>query len=158
MLQTRVWGKDRVAFMESLTTADVEKMAENTGSLTVFTNEKGGIIDDLIVTNAGDHLYVVSNAGCRHKDIPLMAARAEVMKAEGRDITLEFIEDRGLVALQGPTMTSCLQPLTNIDLSKLGFMTSAVGEVAGVKECRVTRCGYTGDRSNKQNLLKSTDS
>merc|ERR1719516_288035 len=42
-------------------------------------------------------------------------------------------------------MTSCLQPLTNIDLSKLGFMTSAVGEVAGVKECRVTRCGYTGE-------------
>ena len=42
-------------------------------------------------------------------------------------------------------MSSCLQPLTNIDLSKLGFMTSAVGEVAGVKECRVTRCGYTGE-------------
>ena len=41
MLQTRVWGRDRVAFMESLTTADVDKMAENTGSLTVFTNEKG---------------------------------------------------------------------------------------------------------------------
>ena len=41
MLQTRVWGRDRVAFMESLTTADVGKMAENTGSLTVFTNEKG---------------------------------------------------------------------------------------------------------------------
>ena len=53
------------------------------------------------MTNAGDHLYVVSNAGCRHKDIPLMAARAEGMKAEGRDVTLEFIEDRGLVALQG---------------------------------------------------------
>ena len=61
----------------------------------------GGIIDDLIVTNAGDHLYVVSNAGCRHKDIPLMEARAEGMRVEGRDVTLEFIEDRGLVALQG---------------------------------------------------------
>ena len=61
----------------------------------------GGIIDDLIVTNGGDHLYVVSNAGCRHKDIPLMAARAEEMRGQGRDVTLEFIEDRGLVALQG---------------------------------------------------------
>ena len=64
----------------------------------------GGIIDDLIVTNAGDHLFVVSNAGCRHKDIPLMAARAEGMRAEGRDVTLELIEDRGLVALQGEVM------------------------------------------------------
>ena len=44
---------------------------------------------------------MVSNAGCRHKDMPLMAARAEAMRGEGRDITLEFIEDRGLVALQG---------------------------------------------------------
>ena len=61
----------------------------------------GGIIDDLIVTNGGDHLYVVSNAGCRHKDIPLMAARAEEMRGQGRDVTLEFIEDKGLVALQG---------------------------------------------------------
>ena len=41
MLQTRVWGRDRAAFMESLTTADVEMMATNTGSLTVFTNDKG---------------------------------------------------------------------------------------------------------------------
>ena len=45
MLQTRVWGRDRVAFMESLTTADVEKMAESTGSLTVFTNEKGDMYE-----------------------------------------------------------------------------------------------------------------
>ena len=41
MLQTRVWGKDRVAFMESLTVADVENMKTNTGSLTVFTKEDG---------------------------------------------------------------------------------------------------------------------
>ena len=66
-----------------------------------YLSLSGGIIDDLIVTNAGDHLYVVSNAGCRHKDIPLMAARAEEMRGQGRDVNLEFIEDRGLVALQG---------------------------------------------------------
>ena len=41
MLQTRVWGRDRVAFMESLTVADVENMKTNTGSLTVFTKDDG---------------------------------------------------------------------------------------------------------------------
>ena len=41
MLQTRIWGKDRVAFMETLTVADVENMKTNTGSLTVFTKEDG---------------------------------------------------------------------------------------------------------------------
>lgn len=145
MLQTRVWGADRVAFMESLTVADVETMKTNTGSLTVFTTQDGGIIDDLIVSNAGDHLYVVSNAGCRHKDIPLMVAREQEMKAQGKDVTLEFIEDRGLVALQGPTMMQCLQPLTSTDLTQLSFMTSVLTDVAGVGDCRVTRCGYTGE-------------
>ena len=43
MLQTRVWGRDRVAFMESLTVADVERMKPNTGALTVFTNDNGTV-------------------------------------------------------------------------------------------------------------------
>ena len=41
--QTRVWGRDRVAFMESLTVADVERMKPNTGALTVFTNDNGTV-------------------------------------------------------------------------------------------------------------------
>ena len=54
----------------------VSKLTENSGTLTVFTNDNGGIVDDLIVTSAKDHLYVVSNAGCRHKDMPLMLNKA----------------------------------------------------------------------------------
>ena len=73
MLQTRLHGKDRVAFIESLTVADVVGMSDNSGSLTVFMNNQGGIIDDLIVSKTDlGYLYVVSNAGCRHKDMPLM--------------------------------------------------------------------------------------
>ena len=72
--------------MESLTVADVKSLGANSGSLTVFTNEKGGIEDDLIVTNANGHLYVVSNAGCRDKDIKLMKDRIKQMQA--RDVTI----------------------------------------------------------------------
>jgi len=145
MLQTRVWGKDRVTFMESLTVADVEGLKTNQGSLTVFTTDKGGIIDDLIVTKAEDHLYVVSNAGCRHKDIPLMKSKLAELQGQGLDVSLEFLDDRGLVALQGPSMMECLQPLTDINLKTLAFMTSSEGQVAGIQGCRVTRCGYTGE-------------
>jgi len=88
---------------------------------------------------------VVSNAGCRENDIKLMKDRLEAMQKEGGDVHIEFIDDRGLVALQGPSMMDALQPLTKIDLTKLGFMTRAIGSVAGIEDCIVTRCGYTGE-------------
>ena len=52
---------------------DIDGLKDNQGTLTLFTNSRGGIIDDLIVnkTNEG-YLYVVSNAGCADKDLPLM--------------------------------------------------------------------------------------
>ena len=143
MLQTRVWGKHRNQFIESLTVVDMKRMKPNTGALTVFTTAQGGIIDDLIVTDAADHLYVVSNAGCREKDVPLMTARQSEMVGEGLDVGLEFL-DLGLVAVQGPGTVSCLQPLTDLDLSQVRFMSSAACLVAGIP-CRVTRCGYTGE-------------
>lgn len=59
--------------MESLTTADVQGLAENSGSLSVFTNEKGGIKDDLIVTKTdAGYIYLVTNAGCIEKDLPYL--------------------------------------------------------------------------------------
>ena len=46
------------------------------GTLTLLTNESGGIVDDLIVTNTSDgHLYIVSNAGCADKDLAIMRVR-----------------------------------------------------------------------------------
>ena len=98
MLQTRVYGQDRALFMESLTVADVQGLKNNTGTLTVFTNDKGGIIDDLIVNKTdADHLYVVSNAGCRHKDIPLMKNAEELLK---RYTKLNLFENRQATCLK----------------------------------------------------------
>ena len=62
--------------------------------------------------------------------------------SDGKDVSLEFIADRGLIALQGPESVKVLQSLTPTDLTKLAFMTSTVDSVAGVENCRITRCGY----------------
>ena len=49
------------------------------------------------------------------------------------------------VFYSGPLMTKVLQPLVSFDLSALPFMTTRLGSVCGVQDCRVTRCGYTGE-------------
>lgn len=145
MLQIKVHGKDRIKFMESLVVADIAELQDNQGTLTLFTNEKGGILDDLIVTKTNqNYLYVVSNAGCADKDSALMKSRLAEFKAAGHDVDLEFL-DQALIALQGPSMSRVLQAGVKEDLGKLTFMTSALATVFGVPDCRVTRCGYTGE-------------
>ncbi len=86
---------------ESLCVADVKSLPTNTGTLSVFTNEKGGINDDLILSSAENFLYVVTNAGTREKDMAAMSKKLQEMKAKGKDVTLRFADDRGLLAVQG---------------------------------------------------------
>jgi aminomethyltransferase len=146
MMQTRVYGRDRFKYIESLVVSDIEGLKPDTGCLTVFTNEKGGINDDLIVNNTAlNYLYVVSNAGCSVKDFANMKRAEEEMRAKGMFVYLERIEDMGLLALQGPQMQEVLQAGVKFDLSGMPFMSTVEGEVYGIGGCRVTRCGYTGE-------------
>uniref|UniRef100_H3B6A4 Aminomethyltransferase n=1 Tax=Latimeria chalumnae TaxID=7897 RepID=H3B6A4_LATCH len=145
MLQTKVLGKDRVKFMESLIVGDIAELKDNQGTLSLFTNRNGGIIDDLIVTKTSDHyLYVVSNAGCADKDSAHMQNHLREFKAAGHDVDLEHINN-ALIALQGPSMVQVLQVGVADDLAKLPFMMSVMTTVFGVPGCRITRCGYTGE-------------
>ena len=101
-----------------------------------FTNDDGGIMDDLIVSNAGDHYFVVVNAALRHQDIPYMAANLE---------GVEVIEifDRALVAVQGPRAEDVVGDLCPA-ARDLTFMETTVADINGVS-CRISRLGYTGE-------------
>ncbi|WP_323777647.1 glycine cleavage system aminomethyltransferase GcvT [Leisingera sp.] len=101
-----------------------------------FTNNDGGIMDDLIVSNAGDHYFVVVNAALRHQDIPHMQANLE-----GVEVTEIF--DRALVAVQGPKAEDVVGALCPA-ARDLKFMETTVADIGGV-ECRVSRLGYTGE-------------
>lgn len=101
-----------------------------------FTNADGGIMDDLIVSNAGDHYFVVVNAALRHQDIPHMQANLD-----GIEVTEIF--DRALVAVQGPKAEDVVGALCPA-ARELKFMETTVADINGV-ECRVSRLGYTGE-------------
>lgn len=138
-------GKDAIPFFESLVVGDIAGMKSGTGSLSVMTNERGGIIDDTVITKVtDDHLYIVVNAGCREKDLAHIGQHLAAFKAKGRAVDMHIHDERALVALQGPKAAGALQALTKTDLSKFYFGSFAVMDLGGVP-CFVTRTGYTGE-------------
>lgn len=98
MLQTYIHGKDAIDCFEKLCTADIVGLPDNTGTLTVFTNAVGGILDDLIVTKVrSDLLYVVSNAARKEHDKELIQNAVDEYQKSKKDVSVEFLEpkDRG---------------------------------------------------------------
>ena len=94
-------GKDCIPFLEKLVIADVAGLAPGAGTLTVFTNEKGGAIDDSVITKVkDDHIYLVVNAGCRDKDLAHIEEHMKAFKAKGGDVSWHIHDERSLLALQ----------------------------------------------------------
>ncbi len=137
MGQVRLRGSGAAEALERLVPVDVVELEPGKQRYALFTNPAGGILDDLMITNAGDHLFVVVNAACKDQDI------AHVRAHLGGDVALEVLDDRALLALQGPqagVVMARLAPAT----TQLFFMTGAAIEIDGVG-CFVTRSGYTGE-------------
>lgn len=138
-------GKDCIAFLEKLVIGDIAGLAPGTGTLSVFTNEKGGSIDDTVITKVtDDHVYLVVNAGCREKDLEHIEGHMKAFKANGGDVSWHIHDERSLLALQGPLAAPVLQHLTKDDLSKIYFGEFRMLDVNGV-HCYITRTGYTGE-------------
>ena len=137
MGQVRLDGAGAAAALERLVPGDIVNLKPRRQRYTLFTNEAGGILDDLMVTNAGDHLFVVVNAACKAADIAHLQAHL------ARDGTVTPLPDRALLALQGPEAAAALAAHAP-DAIALGFMSGAAMRIAG-HACFVTRSGYTGE-------------
>ncbi|KAF9547226.1 hypothetical protein EC957_008736 [Mortierella hygrophila] len=144
MLATRITGKDRVKFYESITVADIENLPVGSSTLSVFTNENGGIIDDTIICKHQDSLYVVSNAGCADKDLAHIRPLLKAFQNKGGDVDLKIIEDHQLIAIQGPKAAAVIEELVGKSLQDFRFMDGRFMTIKGI-ECHVARSGYTGE-------------
>ena len=102
-----------------------------------LTTSKGGILDDLMFSNRGDHIFVVLNAACKDSDIVHLRTLLEP------DISIEEIKDRALIALQGPASEAVLSEF-NSQITTMKFMDVETLSIAGT-ECWVSRSGYTGE-------------
>ncbi|MBY4675175.1 glycine cleavage system aminomethyltransferase GcvT [Marinobacterium arenosum] len=137
MGQVKLTGANAAAALEKLVPVDIIDLPVGKQRYALFTNDEGGIMDDLMVTNYGDYIYVVVNAACKDQDIAHMRANL------GEGVELEVLDDRALVAVQGPTAAAAIariQPAVN----DMVFMDSRIMEIDGV-ECFVSRSGYTGE-------------
>ncbi|MEM7239043.1 MAG: glycine cleavage T C-terminal barrel domain-containing protein, partial [Pseudomonadota bacterium] len=102
-----------------------------------FTNPAGGIMDDLMITNRGDHIFLVVNAACKEADF----AHINAHLPDG--VTLDILTDRALIALQGPKAEAVLAALAPA-AAGMSFMDVATLELDGAS-CWVSRSGYTGE-------------
>jgi aminomethyltransferase len=137
MGQVKVIGKNAAQALEKLVPVDIMDLPVGKQKYAFFTNEEGGIMDDLMVANYGDYLYVVVNAACKEQDIAHMRANL------GDDITVEVMEDRALIAIQGPKTAQALSRIQP-KLNDMLFMDTQLIDIDGA-ECFVSRSGYTGE-------------
>ncbi len=137
MGQLRLVGSDAAAALESLVPMDIVRLGLHKQRYAFFTNEQGGLLDDLMVTRREDDLLLIVNAACKTADTQ------HLIQHVGARCTVVPLPDRALLALQGPAAATALARLA-AGTVQLTFMTGGHFELAGAP-CYVTRSGYTGE-------------
>lgn len=120
-------------------------------TLSLITNDAGGIRDDTVITAYGDFVSMVVNGATKHGDLEYLQGALDAYKAANptADVALEVLFERHLLALQGPQAAASLAKLLEpgaLNLGALPFMNGKQSvTVAGIPDCMVTRGGYTGE-------------
>ena len=133
MCQVRLAGADADAALERLVPGDIQGLGPGRMRYTLFTNESGGILDDLIAARAEDGLQLVVNAARAAHDVAHLSRHL----AGTVDVVPE--PNRALLALQGPAAADVLAACAD-----MAFMSWRQAEVCGLS-VRVSRSGYTGE-------------
>jgi len=138
-----IWveGEDAIDFVNRLTTNDVTKLVDGQAHYSALTNDKGGVVDDLLVYRFDcDKLLLVVNAGTTEKDWDWITSHKG-----NENITLTNASaDYCQIAVQGPDAIKILQQLTDTPLDDIKYYHFTTGKVDDV-EAVISRTGYTGE-------------
>ena len=139
MGEVEIWGKDALALLQLITVNDVSRLSEGRVQYSAMCYENGGIVDDLLIYNMGDHYMLVINAINIAKDVEW------IQRHITGDVNLKNkSDDISLLAIQGAKSLATLQKLTQADLSSIGYYQYIVSTLAGV-DMVISRTGYTGE-------------
>jgi aminomethyltransferase len=136
MGQVELRGQHAARALETLVPADILGLAPGRQRYTVLLNEAGGILDDLMVANLGDRLFLVLNAARAEADLAHLRARLG-------GVDIRFLENRALIAVQGPRAASIMARHAAA-VAALPFLGAADLTIAGIP-CVISRSGYTGE-------------
>ena len=133
-------GRGAAALLERALTNSVARLVDGQAQYTLMCAEDGGTVDDLIVyRRAPEHYTLCVNAANIATDW------ARLMELRTPDVNLTDVSDEtALIAIQGPLAEALLEPLTNLDLARLGRFRCIESEVDGVRAL-LARTGYTGE-------------
>jgi aminomethyltransferase len=137
MGQVVIEGEGTAAMLESLVPVDIQALGTNRQTYALFTNEQGGVQDDLIITRWDEQrFFLVVNAACKEQDIAHLRAHLD-----GQSLTV--LEQQALMALQGPAAREVMSEICP-GASELVFMQGYWAEISGV-DAYITCSGYTGE-------------
>ncbi len=137
MGQIQVLGENLAEVLESVFPANLIDLPVGKQCYSFLLNEEGGVIDDLMICRREYDFLLVVNAGCKEGDF------AYLQKLLGNKVELNWLDDRALLALQGPKAAAVLASL-GAEIDEMVFMDGAWLEIHGI-ECWATRSGYTGE-------------
>ena len=138
-----IWveGEDAIPFVNSITTNDVTKLVDGQAHYSALTNEKGGVVDDLLVYRFDlDKLLLVVNASTTDKDWEWITSHKGDFNITLTNASADYCQ----IAIQGPKATEILQKLTDTELAPIKYYHFTTGHVDGV-DAIISRTGYTGE-------------
>ncbi len=134
-------GPGAPVWLESLTTNQVSRLAEGQIQYSLVTNERGGVIDDILVYRQTFAYLVVCNAANRGRVAKHFRLNQDIAQASLLDRTL----DTAMIAVQGPRAIDALQPLFDQPLRELRYYHSTMGRLLERVDTVISRTGYTGE-------------